>query len=152
MESGKVIGFFHAGITVKNLEASLDFYCNMLNLELVRLQDSSQDYIREMLSLPGLQKIKIALLKVPGSDVMVELLEYVGVERFPGNCRPCDYGSGHICLFVTNLEEIYREFVEKGVRFRSGPVHITAGVNTGAKAIYMMDPDGYIVELVERPK
>ena len=40
------------------------------------------------------------MLRIPGSDVEVELLEYKGCERHSGSARPCDYGTGHFALFV----------------------------------------------------
>ena len=36
-----------------------------------------------------------------------------------------------------------------GVRFRTGPVSITAGPNRGGLVVYLYDPDGFTVELFE---
>jgi hypothetical protein len=35
------------------------------------------------------------------------------------------------------------------VKFLSAPVPITAGVNAGAYAVYLRDPDGFTIELVQ---
>jgi len=153
MESGYVTGMHHAGITVNNLEESVDFYRKMFNFEQLAFQESDQDYILELLNVPGLQKVRIALMKIPGSETVLELLEYVGVERHSASARPCDYGSGHLCFQVSDLSEMHRQLLQKGARFRSpAPVEITAGRNKGAKVIYMADPDGYLIELWEEPK
>ncbi len=45
---GKVTGFIHSGITVKDLEISLDFYVNKLGLELISRQISSNEYISDI--------------------------------------------------------------------------------------------------------
>ncbi|GIN88010.1 lactoylglutathione lyase [Heyndrickxia sporothermodurans] len=150
MKSGSVIGFYHAGITVKNLERSLDFYCHLLGFEFLSRQDVTDEYIFQIVSIQEAKLVKVAFVQIPGSDAVVELLEYTDADRRSGSSRPCDYGTGHICLYVKNLDELYKELLAKGVSFRSkAPVQVTSGRNKGAKIIYCLDPDGYIVELVE---
>lgn len=150
MEKGKVTGFIHSGITVKNLENALGFYVNTLGFKLLSTQTANSDYIFDIVEIPGLQEIKIAFVQVPGGHV-IELLEYVGVDTYSGSARSCDYGTGHICLRVENLDALFEELKAKGVQFKSKKVaDITAGTNKGSKAVYMLDPDGYIIELMER--
>lgn len=150
MSQGKVVGFIHSGITVKDLEISLDFYVNKLGFELLSKQVSKQEYISRIVNFNDLEEVKIAFLQIPGGS-QIELLEYVGVERLPGNVRPCDYGSGHICIQVEGIEYLYEHLKEQGVQFRSPQiVDITAGANKGSKAIYMYDPDYYIIELMQK--
>ena len=92
------------------------------------------------------------MLRVPGSDFEVELLEYRGVEPVSGASPPSHSGTGHFCLFVTGIDALHAELREHGVAFRSdGPVEMTAGANAGGKSLYSLDPDGYVVELHERP-
>ncbi len=68
------------------------------------------------------------MLRIPGGDVDVELLEYHGCERHPGSARPCDYGTGHFCVFVTGIDALYEDLRASGVSFRSdGAVEMTAG-------------------------
>jgi catechol 2,3-dioxygenase-like lactoylglutathione lyase family enzyme len=50
---------------------------------------------------------------------------------------------------VENLEAIYADLRAKGVRFKSAPVQITHGRNTGAKAVYFFDPDDITLEMIE---
>jgi lactoylglutathione lyase len=40
---GTVTGFFHSGITVKNIEESLKFYCDIFGLELLVRQNIDKD-------------------------------------------------------------------------------------------------------------
>ena len=148
---GKVVGFIHSGITVKNLDISLEFYVKTLGLELISKQISKNEYISKIVNFPDLEEINIAFLQTPDGN-QIELLEYIGIERGPGNARPCDYGSGHICLKVEGIEKLYQSLREKGFQFRSPHiVDITMGANKGSKAIYMYDPDGYIIELMQKP-
>lgn len=148
--TGNIVGFVHSGITVKDLENSLHFYVDKLGLKVLSKQVAQDEYISRIVNFSSLKEIKIAFLEIPGGN-QIEMLEYVGVERLSGSVRPCDYGSGHICLLVNDLEQMYERLKKQGVKFRSeNIVEITAGANKGNKAIYMYDPDNYVIELMEK--
>ena len=95
------------------------------------------------------------LLKVPGTDggAVVEMLEYQGTERMPAAARPQDPGNGHLCLQVSDATGLHARLRALGYRSRSPEVvAITAGGNAGGRIVYVADPDGYWVELLERPR
>lgn len=145
----EVTGFFHAGVTVRNMDESLRFYRDALGLEVHfdRLLDG--DYLPVVLAL-DLSTIRAVYLRIPGGG-FVELLEYRGLERLSAAARPCDYGAGHLCLYVDGIDDIVATASDLGFRCRSaGPVDITAGPNAGARSVYLLDPDGYPVELFQR--
>ncbi|WP_342545481.1 VOC family protein [Lysinibacillus sp. FSL K6-4013] len=145
-----VKGFMHSGITVKDLDLSLKFYIDILKLKLRSRQLANHEYTKKIVDVPRLTAIDIAFLELPDGNIL-ELLEYQGIERYSASARPCDFGAGHICLQVSDLDQLYNELSTHGVLFRSKEVvEITHGVNKGAKAMYIYDPDGYIIELMEK--
>lgn len=147
--SWSVKGFVHCGITVNDLSKSLDFYTTTLGFELMKKQTNTTEYIHDLVEIPGLEKIEIAFVKTQ-DHVIIELLEYVGMRTYSGAARSCDYGTGHICLAVENLDEMFSDLKSRGVKFISEEVvNITSGAHQGAKAVYMKDPDGYLIELKE---
>ncbi len=94
--------------------------------------------------------IRVVYLRIPGGG-FVELLEYRGIERLSAASRPCDYGAGHLCLYVDDVEQMHARLVSLGFHARSEQVvDITAGPNAGARSCYMADPDGYAVELFQK--
>ena len=102
--------------------------------------------------MPEASSLDIAMLRVPGSDLDVELLEYRGCETTPGAAEPSSPGTGHFCLFVREIESLHADLAARGVRFRSsGPVEMSGGPNRGGKSLYSLDPDGYVVEFHEPP-
>lgn len=146
---GSVTGFFHGGITVSDMDASVPFYRDGLGLEVAFDRVLDGDYLPVVLDLP-LSTIRAVYLHIPGGGY-VELLEYRGLERMPAASRPCDPGAGHLCLYVEGIDEIWARMQDLGFTSRSGtPVDITAGPNAGARSIYLLDPDGYPVELFQR--
>ncbi len=149
----RVVGARHAGITVSDLSRSLEFYCDQLGLELLWRRRYQEAEIREMVGVPEATAFDIAMVAIPGSDTQLELLAYEGCERRSGATSPADFGTGHFCLFVEGIDDVYDDLREQGASFRSpaGPVEMTGGANRGGKSLYSLDPDGYIVELHQRP-
>ena len=150
----RVTGARHAGITVSDLSRSLEFYEGTLGLELLWRRLYDEPDVGSIVGVPEAEAFDIAMLQVPGSELQVELIEYKGCERRSGATSPANYGTGHFCLFVDRVDELYADLLGRGVAFRSvgGPVEMTRGANRGGKSLYSLDPDGYIVELHERPR
>lgn len=145
-----ITGFFHGGITVKDMESSLKFYRDGLQLEVEFDVINSADYLRTVVALPS-SEIRIVYLRIPNSG-FVELLEYRGLERHSASARPCDFGGGHLCLYVDDVDAILSRMQSLGYSARSGSaVDIVAGPNIGAKVVYLIDPDGYFIELFQKP-
>ena len=146
-------GVFHAGVTVGDMERSLHFYRDVLGLEVESDALIDHPYVFDLTAVPATE-VRVVFLRVPGSEsaTRIELLEYRGLERHSASARPCDPGHGHLCLLVTDVAEMHGRLLAAGYRARSeAPVEYAAGPRKGARAIYAIDPDGYHVELFERP-
>jgi lactoylglutathione lyase len=148
-----VTGFFHGGICVSDMERSLRFYRDVLGLEVhFDVVLDAVDYVRAVLGAE-MRDCRVVYLRVPGSEgVFVELLEYRGTDGRPVAPRSWDPGTGHLCFHVSDAEALHRRALEAGFGARSGTVQvIPVGPNRGARAAYLLDPDGYHVELFQRP-
>ena len=146
-----VTGFFHAGVTVSDMDEALRFYRDALGLQVISDGYTGGDSARRIWGLePG--KVRVVFLSVPGSDAVVELFDFSEVERHPASSRPPDFGAGHFCLYVDNAEAIHDRALAAGFRARGEEVvTIERGPHTGAKAVYLIDPDGYHIELYQKP-
>ena len=148
-----ISGFFHGGIAVSDMDRSLAFYRDALGLEVhFDVTLAAVDYVRAVLGVE-MRDARVVYLRVPGSDgVFVELLEYHGTDGRPSLPRPWDPGSGHLCFHVSDAQALYDRAVGLGFRSRStGAVEIPVGPNKGGRAAYLLDPDGYPIELFQRP-
>ncbi len=150
--SWAITGARHGGITVSDMARSLEFYAGLLGLELVWRGELPATVIGRIVGVPEATGFDVAFLQIPGSETQVELVEYRGVSKESGAGSPSHHGTGHFCVFVQNIEELYEDLAAKGVRFRSdGPIEMTTGPNKGGKSLYSLDPDGYVFEFHERP-
>ena len=98
----------------------------------------------------GVPGASVRIVHLHGHGFNFELLQY----RTPagaGRARePNDTGSAHLCFVADDLDAEAERLRSKGVSFRSpGPVTIVGGPNDGGKGIYVEDPDGNAVEVIE---
>lgn len=142
-----VVGAHHTAFQVADLERSLAFYRDLLGFEVVWMRVNREDYVRQMVGYPDAE-LHQALLRFPGSDHCLELIDYRGVERTPVDTSSANPGTAHVCLLVRDLRPLYSRLVESGVGAVCAPVLVTSGPNAGRLAVYMIDPDGFRVELL----
>jgi diaminopimelate decarboxylase len=138
-----VRGLDHVSVACSDLDRSLAFYRDLLGLALRDRGAGSAGAVGEILGT-GDAQVEWADLALPDGRVL-ELL------RLPGG--PPSAGSGHFALGVVEAETIHRRLREAGVPLRSEPVTIDDdGDWKGARCFYAEDPDGTVVELVQRPR
>ncbi len=145
-----ITGFFHAGVTVSDMEASLRFYRDGLGLEVTKQYMTGGPSAQRVWNLP-VGPVEVAFLRVPGSDVVVELFEFTEIERHNASARPPDPGAGHFCLYTDDADGLHAKLTGMGFSSRSGAiVEMDGGPHAGTKVAYMIDPDGYHVEIYQR--
>lgn len=139
-----VNGFRHAGIIVKDMEASVRFYRDILGLEIIQEFTDSSDYINEITGITG-GSAHFIKLKIDDGAVL-ELLEYPTHPTSPHNLSIINVGVCHIALRVNSADMAYTALQENGVTVLSKPVLSSEGI---AIVFFCLDPDGVRVELVE---
>lgn len=141
----------HTGIQVADLDRSVAFYRDILGFELVFQWNPRAEYIRTITGYPEAD-IHAAVLRMPGSDVFLEILEYRNVEKAPVDTRTANPGTAHMAFFTDDCDALYAELKAKGVPSVSEPVTPSIGPNKGGRAVYMIDPDGIRVEFIQTPR
>ena len=146
----KLTSVAHTGFTVSNLDRSLAFYRDLLGMQVMYIRDTTEEYVGKVTGFANAH-LKIALLKLsPDDPHMLELLEYVSHPGEPTDRATNRPGNGHLAIRVDDLQAWYQRLSAAGVEFRSsGPVPVSMGINAGASAVYMRDPDGFTIELVQ---
>jgi catechol 2,3-dioxygenase-like lactoylglutathione lyase family enzyme len=145
----RVLTADHTGITVSDLERSLAFWRDVLGFELSHRAHQTGELAVEITGVPGAE-ILIAVLKAPGHKI--ELLEYrAPADRKKLQPRSCDIGSLHVALTVDDLDAVLETVSASGWKAAGKPQTLTVGPNAGKRVIYVRDPDGTTIELMQPP-
>lgn len=145
-----ITGLHHTAICVRDIRRSLAFYRDLLGLKVLREVELSDKRLDQVVGLPG-ARFKVAILQVENSQERLELMQYLSPpgRPLPAEFRQCDIGVTHVCFIVTGIERLYQDWVARGVRFNS-PVQTMDPTEAGtAKIVYLQDPDGITLELLE---
>lgn len=143
----------HVGVTVSDMDRSIDFYKNILGLtfqgELI-MQGKETELLFQRTNC----KARVAYLN--GSDhVMappIELIQFLDdqVEKVSSDLHRTSISE--ICFRVSDIDKAYRHLIAHGVDCLSEPQHFDftdAGFGK-SKAIYFRDPDGVVLELMQK--
>ena len=145
-----IVSADHTGITVSNLERSLAFWRDVLGFELSHTTHQKGELAQEITGIERAE-IKLAVLKAPGGH-KIELLEYLApADRKRANLRPCDVGSVHVALLIDDLDAVLERIAAFGWKAAGKPQRLQSGPNAGKRVVYVRDPDGTTIELMELP-
>jgi catechol 2,3-dioxygenase-like lactoylglutathione lyase family enzyme len=142
-------GLHHVGITVKDLDASIRFYHDVLGLGFSNEPSPWFDGpgLGPAVGVPGAALRQVSLLL---GDTTLEMLEY----RSPPSdtdapLKSNNLGASHVAFLVEDIEAKKAELEAHGIEFFSDVNVVEEGVLAGWRWVYFQDPDGYPLELVE---
>ena len=141
-----ITGMHHTGFVVEDLDKSVEFYSEVVGLELIRRGESEGGPIGQIVGYEH-SHLKLASLGIDreGGHIL-ELIEYVkpvSAER-PTQERAV-LGASHLAFNVTDMEGTFQRLLDNGATKLNAPVE----VGPGRSACYLQDPDGNWIELIE---
>ena len=139
----KIPAMGHVGLSVSDIERSIKFYSDLLDMEVVLELDIADDRQAKVIGIPG-TKCKITHLKL--GDGVLELFEYYAPKRGTNKAKSLqqsDNGIVHIGFEVDNFHEKMQQLKDSGVEFVGEPVEFRQGV----WVLYFYGPDGEVCEL-----
>lgn len=158
--AGEVIGAGNFIHNVSNLDKSLEFYHDVLGMDLQRApgaQANAAPAPRPYIATPEILNLydavggqyRVGTALVPVSPMRAELAEFKDVDRRAVQPRIQDPGASIYILTVRDLAPVM-------ARVKRGPATVvtTGGdpvtLADGSQAILLKDPDGFFVEVVQR--
>lgn len=125
----KVKKLLHTRMRVSDMDRTIAFYTDVLGLEVLERKTSPRGS-------------HLAFLRVPNSEELIELCS------FPAS-GPVHVQEDlvHLAFQVENLDDTIASLHKKGIRATDGPTT----TSSGSRFIFIDAPDGYEVELIERP-
>ncbi len=136
----------HVGICVSDLERALTFWREALGFRESKRLDVYGDAAETLVGIPDLD-LRVAVLE--RDELHIQLLHYASPgHRGTGEPRPMNaLGITHLSLMVDDLEAAIAVVTASGGRvLRSTRLRLE---DAGRAAIFVTDPDGTRIELVE---
>ncbi len=124
-----VTKLLHTRMRVSDMEQTIRFYRDILGLEVLERKVSPRGS-------------HLAFLKVPNSEELIELCSFPA----SGPVRVQE-DLVHLAFEVDNLDDTIQGLHAKQVAITDGPTK----TSSGSRFIFIDAPDGYEVELIERP-
>ena len=125
----KVKKLLHTRMRVSDMEQTIRFYTNVLGLEVLERKTSPRGS-------------HLAFLKVPNSEELIELTSFP-----PSGPVKVQEDLIHLAFQVESLDDTIVSLNAKGVKVTDGPTQSSSG----SRFIFIDAPDGYEIELIERP-
>jgi len=125
----RVKKLLHTRMRVSDLDQTINFYTNILGLEVLERKVSPR----------GSQ---LAFLSVPNSEELIELTSFP-----PSGPVKVQEDLVHLAFQVESLDDTIASLNVQGVKITDGPTQ----TSSGSRFIFIDAPDGYEVELIERP-
>jgi catechol 2,3-dioxygenase-like lactoylglutathione lyase family enzyme len=170
--AGDVLRPGHLGRQIGNVEQTMHFYYDLIGLELRGTRDQPRPFgsnrgLSEVAELaqavpnPYDQVDRVALLPIPGTaaaqggpEMTIEAIEIKGIASHQFNPPLTDPGASYLKLIVADLDKTLA--LLKAERFPvitigGNPVDLSSwpGMTGKIRAVFVRDPDGYPVELIE---
>lgn len=136
----------HVGITVRDLESSLQWYERTFGLTREFIAHGSGP---ELSTAVGVTDADLSFAFLRFGSCVLELLCYANERDDTFERSNADVGSAHVCIDVPDLRAAYEELRAKGITFFAPPLHIAEGPLAGCSFVYFKDPNGVTLELFE---
>ena len=147
----KVEWFNHTGFVVSDIERSLGFYRDLLGLKEERNMIVEGEFISKLVGYPE-ARLHIVYLGMGDMRHAVELIQYLEpAGKRAASIQRNDVGATHLGVIVDDLDAFYQRLSKEGVKFVSPPaLRPQAEYPWALKACYLHDPDGNLLEFIER--
>lgn len=125
----KVRKLLHTRMRVSDMDETIAFYQRILGLEVVERKVSPRGS-------------HLAFLAVPNSEELIELCSFP-----PSGPVKVEEDLVHLAFEVENLDQTIEDLTAKHIPITDGPTRSSSG----SRFIFIDAPDGYEIELIERP-
>jgi catechol 2,3-dioxygenase-like lactoylglutathione lyase family enzyme len=144
---GNVLGSM-MGLTVADLDQSLEFWHDLLGFELDGDPAFSSDGATlDLLGLKPDVSYRMAEGMVPGSQARIQMIEFHGTSGKPFDLRVPDPGASGMAIRVAAIDKLLPKLKKAGVRVISKDGKLVAWSPT-IRNVFVKDPNGLNIELV----
>ena len=148
-----VRGVDSVGLTVSDLDRSVEFYSSVLQFQKVSETEVDGESYEHLEGVFGL-RMRIARMRL--GEEYIELTEFLAPRGMPApvDARSNDRWFQHVAIIVSNMDNAYQRLREHKVQHASSGPQLLPAWNKkagGIRAFYFRDPDGHPLEILWFP-
>jgi catechol 2,3-dioxygenase-like lactoylglutathione lyase family enzyme len=141
------------GLTVSDMDRSVDFYTTVLDFEKVTDHELTGGAYETLQGVPGTRQ-RVVRLRL--GEEYLELTEFLAPRGRPApvDSRSNDHWFQHVAIIVSDMDRAYARLRRSNVEHAStGPQRLpeTIPAAAGIRAFYFRDPDGHPLEVLQFP-
>lgn len=131
----------HHGVSVSDLDRSVEFYRTVFGLEVVDRYALSDDALATAI---GRESAAARFAQLDGGGARVELVEYEDGGDGSGEEAVSDVGATHLGLHTADVDRFYESLPED-----CETISAPQTTDSGTRILFVRDPDGHLVEVLE---
>lgn len=155
-------GIQHTGFITKNIDKCYEFYTKLPGVKVVfPLHIEDGNVVKKLTGYEN-AKIRNFYIQIGGDNInsqsdlgvaRVEFIEYLEPIGKQLDLETNAGGNSHICILTDSIEEDYKKFKQMGLWISElVEIEYEEGGLKGVKLLYLRDPDGRSVELMQFPR
>ncbi len=144
-----VTAFDHHSFTVADSARTVAFYTRWFGLAVAAEFVPSVADTEAITGIPG-ARLRVVHLTGYGQDI--EFIQYLASAVDAPAARANEAGSSHLAFIVADVRAAVGALHAAGVPVVGDPVFFPDGDPDGRGAVYMNDPDGITIELIQLPR
>lgn len=136
----------HTGFITPSIERTLEFWTGVMGFD---AQPVVERYGAWVEGFTGVKGGKLRIVHLFGHDSHLEFIEFASGAREASELPANLPATGHVCFKVADIEKTYAAIVAGGGSAVGEITTITEGGIAGSRGLYMRDPNGVLIEILQ---
>jgi catechol 2,3-dioxygenase-like lactoylglutathione lyase family enzyme len=141
-----ITGFNHTSFTVADMDKSVKFWTELLGFKAASVSPREGRWQEDVTGIAG---ASLMVAHLYGHGHHIEFIQYLA-GAIPGVApQPALRGAAHVCLETDDIDRTWDALLKAGATAQGAIATVTTGAVGGAKAGYIRDPNGILIELLQ---
>jgi catechol 2,3-dioxygenase-like lactoylglutathione lyase family enzyme len=141
-----ITGFNHTSFTVADMEKSVKFWTELLGFKAASVSPREGQWQEAVTGVPD---ASLMVAHLYGHGHHIEFIQYLAGALPGAPPPPAQRGAAHVCLETDDIERTWDALLAAGATAQGRIATVTMGAVGGAKAGYIRDPNGILIELLQ---
>jgi catechol 2,3-dioxygenase-like lactoylglutathione lyase family enzyme len=148
MERVMITGFNHMSFTVADMDLAVRFWTEALGFEARSVSPRRGKWQEKVTGVSGAELLVAHLY---GYGAHIEFFQYTAGEKMTKRVDPNMPCAAHVCFDVADISKTWEKLLAAGAEPQGEIALVDNGPVKGLRAVYLRDPSGILLELVESP-